>query len=123
MRRRDDRQWTISAHTITAITRPAATSTQVTLPPCPPPQTQGPWSIPWGFAGTDETPDAAARQECLEEAGVRGTIDGLLSVQALPGTHPLTFVHPHPARSARLRLAPELEEPRRWGPPLPVHPG
>lgn len=45
----------------------------------------GRWGIPWGFVETGELPDAAAERECLEEAGIRVTVDGLLGVQTLPG--------------------------------------
>jgi 8-oxo-dGTP diphosphatase len=45
----------------------------------------GCWGIPWGVVENGELPDAAAERECLEEAGIRVTVDGLLGVQALPG--------------------------------------
>jgi 8-oxo-dGTP diphosphatase len=47
----------------------------------------GRWGIPWGFVERGELPHAAAERECLEEAGVRVAVDGLLSVQALPGAN------------------------------------
>ena len=45
----------------------------------------GRWGIPWGFVESGEPPHTAAERECLEEAGTRVTVDGLLGVQTLPG--------------------------------------
>lgn len=47
----------------------------------------GRWTIPWGFVERGELPDAAAERECLEEAGIGVSVDGLLGVQALPGAN------------------------------------
>jgi 8-oxo-dGTP diphosphatase len=43
----------------------------------------GQWSIPWGLVDPDESPDAAALRETLEEGGVSASIEGLLGVQNL----------------------------------------
>ena len=44
---------------------------------------EGQWSIPWGIVDTDESPDAAALRETVEEGGVTARIEGLLGVQNL----------------------------------------
>jgi ADP-ribose pyrophosphatase YjhB (NUDIX family) len=66
----------------------------------------GRWGIPWGYVEEGELPDAAAERECLEEAGIRVIVDGLLGVQVLPGTnnglafvfaaHPMSDGEPRP---------------------------
>lgn len=38
-----------------------------------------------GFVEIGESPAFAAERECVEEAGVRVTVDGLLGIQSLPG--------------------------------------
>lgn len=44
----------------------------------------GLWSIPWGFIEAEEAPDAAARRETREEAGVDISVTALLGMAALP---------------------------------------
>jgi ADP-ribose pyrophosphatase YjhB (NUDIX family) len=44
---------------------------------------EGQWSIPWGIVDPEESPDAAALRETVEEGGVTARIEGLLGVQNL----------------------------------------
>ena len=44
---------------------------------------EGQWSIPWGFVESDETPEAAALRETLEEGGVTAEVVGFLGYQNL----------------------------------------
>ena len=44
---------------------------------------EGQWSIPWGLVDPEESPDAAALRETVEEGGVTARIEGLLGVQNL----------------------------------------
>jgi ADP-ribose pyrophosphatase YjhB (NUDIX family) len=44
---------------------------------------EGQWSIPWGVVDPDQSPDAAALRETLEESGVKAKMEGLLGIQNL----------------------------------------
>lgn len=60
----------------------------------------GQWTIPWGFVEIGESPAVAAERECVEEAGIRVTVDGLLGIQSLPGANGgLAFVFAAQANS------------------------
>ncbi|MGD2178836.1 MAG: NUDIX domain-containing protein [Anaerolineae bacterium] len=58
---------------------------------------EGQWSIPWGVVDAEESPDAAALRETLEESGVTAKMEGLLGVQNLrrPGWVGIIFLCRH----------------------------
>lgn len=56
------------------------------------------WTIPGGVVDADESPDAAARREAAEEAGVDVDLGALLGVFAAPWPDRLTFVYAATAR-------------------------
>ena len=43
----------------------------------------GLWTIPWGLVDENESPEAAALRETVEESGITAAIDGLLGIQNL----------------------------------------
>jgi 8-oxo-dGTP diphosphatase len=44
----------------------------------------GEWCLPGGFMELDETPEAAALRELLEETGLTGRVEGLIGLKAAP---------------------------------------
>jgi ADP-ribose pyrophosphatase YjhB (NUDIX family) len=71
---------------------------------------EGYWTIPAGYLEEEETTEAGARRESMEEAGIDIQIDSLLAVYSIPRISQVQIIYRATLPSAALDPGPETSE-------------